>query len=172
MNYCLCMDYRTNVQGWTSHQHRLCGTIAHIYHIRSSLDKSLALDRYSIVWSPYTGSDEPCNHTSTSLEKLKISPSDRSGDVASFGFGQIQLLPICLLATGAQWMLLQMPHSHLSHSVAELVGHIPQDEAQLLLHLLQGWPKVSKVMPADMSTTNSNHHPWICCHKQQLLCQY
>ena len=88
MNYCLCMDYRTNVQGWTSHQHRLCGTIAHIYHIRSSsLDKSLALDRYSIVRSPYTGSDKPCTHTSASLGKLKIfSPLDRSGDVASFGY--------------------------------------------------------------------------------------
>ena len=134
------MNYRTNVQGRTSHQHRLCGTIAHIYHIQSSsLNKSLALDRYSIVRSPYTGSDKPCTHTSASLGKLKIfSPLDRSGDVASFGFGQIQLLPICLLATGAQRMLLQMPHSHLSHSVAELVGHIPQDEDQLLLHLLQG----------------------------------
>ena len=171
MNYYLCMNYRTNVQGRTSHQHSLCGTIAHIQS--SSLDKSLALDRYSIVRSPYTGSDEPCTHTSASLGKLKIfSPLDRSGDVASFGFGQIQLLPICLLATGAQRMLLQMPHSHLSHSVAELVGHIPQDEDQLLLHLLQGWPKVGKVTPADVSTTNSNHRPWICCHKQQLLCQY
>ena len=96
MNYCLCMNYRINVQGQMSHQHSLCGIIAHIYHIRSSsLNKSLALDRYSIVRSPYTGSDEPCTHTAASLGKLNIfSPLDRSGDVASFGLGQIQLLPI------------------------------------------------------------------------------
>ena len=146
MNYCICMNYRTNdsgnVQGRTPHQHSLCGTIgiAHICRILLlSLYRSLASNRYSIIRSPYTGSDEPCTHTSASLGKLKtFSPLDRPGDVASFGFGQIQLLPICLLATGAQRMLLQMPHSQLSHSVVELVGHAPQDEDQLLLHLLQG----------------------------------
>ena len=174
MNYCICMNYTTNVQGRTPHQHSLCGTIVHICRTLSlSLYRSLASNRYSIIWSPYTGSDEPCTHTSAFLGKLKtFSPSNRPGDVASFGFGQIQLIAICLLAIGAQRMLLQMAHSQLSHSVVELVGHAPQDEDQLLLHLLQRWPKVGKWTPADVSTTSSNHHPWICCHKQQLLCQY
>jgi hypothetical protein len=49
--YCLCMNYRTNIQGRMPHWHSLCGTIAHIR--QSSLDKSLALDRYSIVTSKF-----------------------------------------------------------------------------------------------------------------------
>ena len=44
--------------------------------------------------------------------------------VTEFNFN----LPICLLATGAQQMLLQMLHSHPSQSAAEQVGCAPQDE--------------------------------------------
>ena len=91
--------------------------------------------------------------------------------IRSFGSGQIQPLPIFLLATGAQQTLLRMLHSHPSQSVAGQVEHTPQDEDRLL-HLLHGWPKVGKLMPTDALKRNSNHRPWICCHKQQLLSQY
>jgi len=107
-------------------RHSLCETRARILHTQScSLDMSLAWDRCSKVRSPYMGSDEICFLTFALLGKLKtFSPWNRLGDVASFGSGQIQPLPIFLLATGAQQMLLQMLHSHPSirirYSIASL----------------------------------------------------
>ena len=88
----------------------LCESRARFLHTQSScLNMSLAWDRYSIVRSPCMESDNIWSLTFALLGKLKLfSLSNRLGGVASFGFGQIQPLPICLPATHVQQTQLQI----------------------------------------------------------------
>ena len=60
-------------------------------------------------------SDEICFLGFALLGKLRtFSPQfDRSGGVAAFGYGQIELFSICLLAIGAKQTKLHMLHSHI-----------------------------------------------------------